>query len=171
MKIFLICLAFLFGFGITGWVTGGLTAASLAFFFYPNPRFTKFTVALFEILGHIAKSDGVVDKEEIAVVEQIVQMLELDNDDRKKAIECFDRGKRMNDTELLASNLAEQVGEENDIKLLVITLLLEISDADNVISKEEKTIVEFRHVARKPIQSSTNISRRRFVVNQRQFIR
>ena len=142
MRVIGIILAFLGGLGLTGWVTGGVFAASLAYFFIPQPSFTKLAVALFELLGHLAKSDGVVDKREIAVVEQIIEMFELDGEDRKKAIECFSRGKAMFDTEALASNLAHHVGDDNDVKSLVIMVLLQVANADGIISEEERRIVE-----------------------------
>lgn len=55
---------------------------------------TIYFVALFSTLGHVAKSDGRVSEAEIAVVENMMKRLRLNNDQRRQAIRLFEDGKR-----------------------------------------------------------------------------
>lgn len=52
-----------------------------------------FFSATFSVMGHIAKSDGVVSKQEIAAAEQVMTQLGLDESKRREAITSFDHGK------------------------------------------------------------------------------
>ena len=52
-----------------------------------------FFLATFEVMGHIAKADGRVSRDEIAVAEAAMTQFGLDGEARKKAIAAFDRGK------------------------------------------------------------------------------
>ena len=49
--------------------------------------------ATFEMLGHIAKADGVVTQNEIAAAEQIMAKLGIAGERRQQAIDAFNRGK------------------------------------------------------------------------------
>ncbi|HET8899975.1 MAG TPA: co-chaperone DjlA [Rhodanobacteraceae bacterium] len=53
-----------------------------------------FVDPLFALIGAVAKSDGRVSEREIAVAESIMQRLQLDNGDRKRAVDAFNRGKQ-----------------------------------------------------------------------------
>lgn len=53
-----------------------------------------FFSATFSIMGHIAKADGHVSKDEIAMARQIMDHMKLDAEQKKAAIELFNKGKQ-----------------------------------------------------------------------------
>jgi len=55
---------------------------------------TAFFTATFSIMGHLAKADGRVSKDEIALARTVMERMDLDADMRRAAIELFDQGKR-----------------------------------------------------------------------------
>ena len=48
----------------------------------------------FEVMGHVATSDGRVSEQEIAAARQIFRQFQLDDQQTREAIECFNRGKQ-----------------------------------------------------------------------------
>jgi DnaJ like chaperone protein len=54
---------------------------------------TAFFTATFSVMGHVAKADGRVSKDEIKAAEQVMESMNLSGDMRKAAIELFNKGK------------------------------------------------------------------------------
>ena len=64
------------------------------FFSYNHTRVQKvFFDVSFSVMGHIAKSDGVVSKNEIRVAEEFMQQLKMNAVSKKEARAAFNRGK------------------------------------------------------------------------------
>ena len=59
----------------------------------PEVRALFFRTA-FEVMGHVAKSDGRVSEQEIAAARQTFRQFQLDEQQTHEAIECFNRGKQ-----------------------------------------------------------------------------
>lgn len=55
---------------------------------------TAFFTATFTVMGHLAKVDGQVSREEIAMAEAVMARMELDTETREAAIRLFNRGKQ-----------------------------------------------------------------------------
>lgn len=55
---------------------------------------STFFKATFTIMGHVAKSDGVVSHDEVKNIEEIMRQLHIDAQARKQAIQFFNQGKR-----------------------------------------------------------------------------
>ncbi|MDH5513927.1 MAG: TerB family tellurite resistance protein, partial [Gammaproteobacteria bacterium] len=53
-----------------------------------------FFTTTFSVMGHIAKADGEVTKDEIAATESIMSQMQLDPQQRKAAIQLFNEGKK-----------------------------------------------------------------------------
>lgn len=53
-----------------------------------------FFSATFSVMGHIAKADGRVSKDEIAMARQIMDHMKLDVEQKRAAIELFNQGKK-----------------------------------------------------------------------------
>lgn len=53
-----------------------------------------FFSATFSIMGHIAKADGRVSEDEIAMARQIMEHMHLDDDQKRAAIQLFNEGKK-----------------------------------------------------------------------------
>jgi len=110
--------------------------------FDPAETQRVFFTTTFAVMGHIAKADGVISKEEIAAAEQVMIQLGLDEIKRKQAIESFNLGKE--DDFNLSANLETLV--RNCIrKPSLIQMFLEIqilaATADGKVSASEKEIL------------------------------
>lgn len=55
-----------------------------------------FFTATFSVMGHLAKVDGRISKDEINMAEQVMQQMRLNRDQRKAAINLFNEGKNPN---------------------------------------------------------------------------
>jgi len=103
-----------------------------------------FFTTTFAVMGHIAKADGIVSKQEIAAAEQVMAQLGLDSVKRKEAIDAFSRGK--NDEFDLPSNL-ESLIKHCIRKPSLIQMFLEIqilaATADGKVSQPEMQILYF----------------------------
>ena len=55
---------------------------------------TVFFTTVFAVMGHLAKADGRVSKEEIAMAENVMAQMQLQPEQRKVAIRLFNEGKR-----------------------------------------------------------------------------
>ncbi|MCG6934369.1 MAG: TerB family tellurite resistance protein, partial [Proteobacteria bacterium] len=53
-----------------------------------------FFTALFSVMGHVAKADGRVSPDEIAMARSIMQQMALDQEQTRVAIDLFNQGKR-----------------------------------------------------------------------------
>jgi len=122
----------------------GLNQNFSAAFGNSDPAETQrvFFTTTFAVMGHIAKADGVVSKQEIAAAEQVMQQLGLDEAKRKQAIEAFSLGK--SDDFDLNSNL-ESLIKHCIRKPSLIQMFLEIqilaATADGQVSPPEMQIL------------------------------
>jgi DnaJ like chaperone protein len=55
---------------------------------------TVFFTTVFAVMGHLAKADGRVSREEIAMAENVMTQMQLEPEQRKVAIRLFNEGKR-----------------------------------------------------------------------------
>ena len=55
---------------------------------------TAFFTATFSVMGHLAKADGRVSEAEIAIARNLMAQMQLNEDQRKAAIDLFKRGKQ-----------------------------------------------------------------------------
>ncbi len=114
--------------------------------------------ALFPMLGHLAKIDGVVSKEEVQGTEELIQRMGLSGSMRDRAIELFKSGKQSGYD--LESELAEfnaVCGNYGDVKRIFIVYLITIALADGVLDPSEESLLE---------QVSEHIGFSRFAFNQ-----
>jgi len=124
----------------------GLNQDFTSMFGSSDPAETQqvFFTTTFAVMGHIAKADGVVSKQEIAAAEQVMAQLALDEQKRKQAIDAFSRGK--SDDFDLATNL-ESLIKHCIRKPSLIQMFLEIqilaATADGKVSQPEMEILYF----------------------------
>ncbi len=101
-----------------------------------------FFTATFAVMGHIAKSDGRVSKEEIEHAKQIMTQLGLSGEMREAAIRLFNEGKKA-DFDLAA--VLHQFKQECHRRTSLIRLFLEIqvqaAYADGVMYAAEKQVL------------------------------
>ncbi len=122
----------------------GLNQDFTSMFGNADPTETQriFFATTFAVMGHIAKADGVVSKQEIAAAEQVMQQLGLDENKRREAINAFSLGKG-DDFDLSAS--LESLIKNCIRKPSLIQMFLEIqilaATADGQVSQSEREIL------------------------------
>lgn len=85
----------------------------------------EFFRTTFELMGHVAKSDGRVSEAEIGAARRVMQELQLGERDVSGAIECFRTGKSPGyDADLAVERLREACGQRYDIKAAFMELQL-----------------------------------------------
>lgn len=85
-----------------------------------------FFTATFSVMGHIAKADGRVTEDEIALARQTMDKMHLDEEKRRAAIELFNSGKQ-DDFPLI--DVLEQLKRECRRRVNLIQMFLEIQIA------------------------------------------
>lgn len=96
------------------------------------------TIALFQLLGRLAKADGRVDTSEIAVCQQLIQRLGLDDGGRRAAVEAFQNGKRA-DLDLAPAYAELRMARPH--APLFLDLFVEMALADGRIDPEERRLL------------------------------
>lgn len=95
-------------------------------------------IALFQLLGRLAKADGRVDESEIAVCEHLMQRLGLDGARRHAAVEAFQHGKR-EDVDLASAYAELRLSRQHAPMFLEI--FVEMALADGRIEPEERRLL------------------------------
>ncbi len=96
---------------------------------------SEFFRTTFEIMGHVAKSDGRVSEAEIDAARRVMQELNLGPADITAAIACFRTGKSAGyDAELSVERLRESCGLRHDLLRAFVDLQLRAALAGNGIS-------------------------------------
>ncbi len=104
-------------------------------------------VAVFSILGKIAKADGVVSKAEGDLVLRFIRQMGLQGRERQFAIDVFNEAKSSPySVEELAGQLFQISAGRREIHLNFIDMLFQIAVADGVLREAEEQLI--RRVAR-----------------------
>jgi DnaJ like chaperone protein len=82
-----------------------------------------FFTATFSMMGHLAKADGQVTRDEIALAENVMRQMNLDARQKKLAIRLFDKGKQAG---FPADEVLEQFRQECHRRRNLLQMFLEI---------------------------------------------
>jgi len=102
-----------------------------------------FFVAVFSMLGKLAKADGRVTPDEIRAVDDfMVNALEMSPEDRRFAREIF-RAAKNSSTPFAeyARQFYREVNGDRDLAVYILQALLEVALADGVLSKKEDRLL------------------------------
>ena len=103
---------------------------------------SEFFRTTFEIMGHVAKSDGRVSEAEIDAARRLMQELNLNAADITAAIACFRTGKSPGyDAELSIERLRESCGLRYDLLRAFVDLQLRAALAGNGISPPSRKVL------------------------------
>lgn len=99
--------------------------------------------ALFSVLGHIAKADGRVTEEEIAVATRLMDDMGLHGDTRKEAQQAFREGKAPDFpvTEIL-KEFSDSCYGRKDILQIYLEILIQAAFADGILDSKEQVVLE-----------------------------
>lgn len=104
----------------------------------------SFFAATFSVMGHIAKADGQVTKDEIESSRHIMEQMQLDEVQRKAAIKLFNEGKK---PDFPLDDILEQFRKECHRRTNLIRMFLEIqiatAMADGKLHANEKKIIYY----------------------------
>jgi DnaJ like chaperone protein len=144
------------GFAMTGKVMGALIGALLGFMFDQSvgagflpsgasssaPVSEVFFRTTFELMGHVAKSDGRVSEAEIDAARRLMQDLRLGPDEVAAAIDCFRTGKSTAyDASFHVERLREACGLRHDLLSTFIELQLRAALDGNGISPPARAVL------------------------------
>lgn len=102
-----------------------------------------FFTTTFAVMGYIAKSDGKVTRDEIALAEQVMGQMQLNAEQRKLAIRLFNEGKKDNFPvhEILAQFKQESHRRRNLVQMF-LEIVIATALADGVLNVREQDILE-----------------------------
>jgi len=103
-----------------------------------------FFAALFACLAKLAKSDGVVSKQEIDKVDDYIELrFKLSKEDRQFAINVFNHAKDDDIRyEEYASQLSSLLVNNKNALVMFYELLFELAMADNILDSEEEKLLK-----------------------------
>jgi DnaJ like chaperone protein len=100
-----------------------------------------FFEATFQVMGHVAKSDGLVTDQEIGAAREAMARFSLSEADRLRAIELFTAGKRTDfPLEATLERLYRMAGGQQDLRRLFIQIQLETTLLGNGLSARSRAI-------------------------------
>jgi len=104
-------------------------------------RHTFFETA-FTLMGHVAKSDGRVSEQEVALTEQLMARLGLSGEHRQEAIALFKRGSSPGfDVDAQLREFSVHCGSHPNLRQMLMVFLFSTAMADGAISAEEHTLL------------------------------
>lgn len=96
----------------------------------------------FTVMGHIAKADGHISREEIDQAEVLMERLGLTPDHRREAITLFKQGAEADfQLEPTISRFISEGGRQHNLPILLLEFLFSIALADGVLHSAEQEIL------------------------------
>ncbi|MEO8461096.1 MAG: co-chaperone DjlA [Dokdonella sp.] len=97
---------------------------------------------LFAFAGAVSKSDGRVSESEIAAAEALMARMKLDPEQRRAAVDSFNRGKHGEfQVDAAISELRAWSGGRRDLGFLLMDLLLDILHAEGPLAVEKLALI------------------------------
>lgn len=138
------------GMWLTHNLLGALIGGALGFMFDASrqqqrrraPAQGGYIAPLFALIGAVAKADGRVSEQEIAIAERLMARMGLDQNDRRIAIEAFNEGKQPEfDARAVIDELRQWVGHRRDHAFPVIDVIIDTVLAEGSPSPEKMAIL------------------------------
>lgn len=97
-----------------------------------------FFTATFSVMGHIAKADGRVSESEIALAERVMEQMHLNDDQRRAAIELFNRGKSESfSVDEVLDQLRQVSHRSRNLLRIFLEIQIQAALADGVVDDAE----------------------------------
>ncbi|KAF0801998.1 dnaJ-like protein DjlA [Alcanivorax xiamenensis] len=98
--------------------------------------------AVFSIMGHLAKADGQVSRTEIQHAEAVMARMQLNPEQRRHAIDCFNRGKAADfPLDATVTEFRQRIRQRRHLVLVFLEILLQTCLADGELKPEEERIL------------------------------
>lgn len=101
-----------------------------------------FFTALFSVMGHVAKADGRVSPDEIAMARSIMQQMALDQEQTRVAIDLFNQGKGEDfDLDAVVRQFRQESHRRTTLQQMFLEILLHAAYADGVMHPDEQRVL------------------------------
>ncbi|MCB1757779.1 MAG: co-chaperone DjlA [Gammaproteobacteria bacterium] len=101
-----------------------------------------FFTATFSVMGHVAKADGNVSKEEIRHAEAVMSQMNLDAEKRRVAINLFNEGKKPAfDLEAVMEQFRREAGRKTNLLRVFMEIQIQAAYADGSMDMQERTVL------------------------------
>lgn len=105
-----------------------------------------FFTATFSVMGYLAKADGKVSKSEIQMAQNIMSQMNLNPEQRKAAIELFNKGKQDNfELDAILLQFKQECHRRTNLLQMFLEILIATAFADNSFDQAEHTALQ--HIA------------------------
>ncbi|MDH5408039.1 MAG: co-chaperone DjlA [Gammaproteobacteria bacterium] len=110
----------------------------------------SFFTTLFSVMGHLAKADGRVSETEIAMARSVMQQMSLDEEQKRIAIDLFNKGKQADfPLDRAVQQFRRECHGQRNLIQMFMEVLLHAAYADGVIKpQEEKLLKHIAHMLR-----------------------
>ena len=101
-----------------------------------------FFTALFSVMGYVAKADGRVSEDEIAMARSIMQQMALDETQTQVAIDLFNQGKQADfDLDAVVEQFRQEAHRRTTLLQMFMEVLLHAAYADGVMQPDEHRVL------------------------------
>ncbi|MFA7388200.1 MAG: co-chaperone DjlA, partial [Thiohalobacteraceae bacterium] len=105
---------------------------------------TAFFTATFAVMGHLAKVDGRVSKDEIRLAEQIMARMSLSPEMRQAAIGLFNEGKSSSfDLDAALDQFRAECHRRRNLIQMFLEIQLHACFADGAVHAEERRVLQY----------------------------
>ncbi|MEM7543184.1 MAG: co-chaperone DjlA [Pseudomonadota bacterium] len=102
-----------------------------------------FFTATFSVMGHIAKADGRVSEDEIAIARSVMQQMSLDAEQTRVAMNLFNQGKQDDfDLDAVVAQFKAECGRRRTLIQMFLEILLHAAYADRVLHPQEEKLLK-----------------------------
>lgn len=103
---------------------------------------TVFFTTVFSVMGHLAKIDGHVSRDEIHMATEIMRQMNLDAQQKKLAIELFNQGKQAGfPIHEVLQQFRQECGRRRNLKQMFVEILLHAAYADGKLHAKERDLL------------------------------
>jgi len=102
----------------------------------------SFFKTTFTVMGHVAKSDGHVQKSQIALAESVMEQMSLTPEQREVAIQCFNNGKQSDFVlDKAVIDFRTSCQRSTDLYRIFLQVQLQAALADGQMAPEEEAVL------------------------------
>ncbi len=101
-----------------------------------------FFTATFSVMGHVAKADGKVTRDEIRMAEAVMNHMQLDAEVRESAKKLFNEGKSADfPLDEILDQFKKELGRRSNLLQMFLEIQLQAAYADGVLDKTEEQLL------------------------------
>lgn len=104
---------------------------------------SAFFTAVFSMMGHLAKADGVVSRDEIALAESVMRQMRLDARQKEVAVSLFNQGKAQDfPAEQVLEQFRLECHRRRNLLQMFIEILIATALADGTLHASEQRLLQ-----------------------------